>query len=210
MNRFTNYNYQTATKKVNDEGLRQYMIAIFNYMALALVITGTVAYFASQSEVFVKALYNVSNDGSGMSVSMFGWIVTFAPLIMAITLMSKIHSMSFSTAQTMFFGYALLIGLSLTSIFLVYTGESIARVFFISASTFGAAAIYGQTTKKDLSSFGSFLMMGVFGIIFVSLVNIFLKSSAITFATSLIGTFVFIGLTAYDMQNLKNYVLSAW
>jgi FtsH-binding integral membrane protein len=204
MNRFTNYNYGSTAKQVNDEGLRKYMISIFNYMALALVITGAVAYFASQSEVFIKALYNISEDGSAAGLSGFGWIITFAPLILAVTLMSRIYSMSFQTAQTLFFSYAVLIGLSLTSVFLIYTGESIARVFFISASTFGAAAIYGQTTKKDLSSFGSFLIMGVFGIVFVSLANIFFKSNAITFATSLIGTFIFIGLTAYDMQNLKN------
>jgi FtsH-binding integral membrane protein len=114
-----------------------------------------------------------------------------------------ITKMSFQTAQMVFWGYAAVMGLSLSSIFMVYTGESIARVFFITASVFGAMSLYGYTTKRDLSGFGSFLIMGLFGVIIASIVNIFLKSPAMMFITSILTVFIFVGLTAYDTQNIK-------
>ena len=127
-----------------------------------------------------------------------------APLGLVIFLSAKLHSMSFTTAQTTFWIYAGLMGVSMATIFMAFTGQSIARVFFISAGTFAAMSLYGYTTKKDLSKFGSFLIMGLIGIIVASLVNIFFQSSALHFAISVIGVLVFVGLTAYDTQNIKN------
>ena len=127
-----------------------------------------------------------------------------APLGLVIFLSARLHSMSFTTAQTTFWVYAGLMGVSMATIFMAFTGQSIARVFFISAGTFAAMSLYGYTTKKDLSKFGSFLIMGLIGIIVASLVNIFLQSSALHFAISVIGVLVFVGLTAYDTQNIKN------
>ena len=127
----------------------------------------------------------------------------FAPLVISWAFYFRIHSMSAQAAQATFVGFAVAMGLSLASIFLVYSGQSIARVFFITASVFGGMSLYGYTTKKDLSSFGSFLIMGVWGIFIASLVNIFLHSSALQFAVSVIGVLVFTGLTAYDTQRIK-------
>ncbi len=186
-----------------DLGLRAYMLRIYNYMASALALTGIVALGASQSDAFINALYNVQN-GQVVGMSGFGWLVTFAPIGLVMWLGFGISRLSSSAAQGIFWAYSVLIGLSLTSIFLVYTGESIARTFFVTAGTFGAMSIYGYTTKRDLTGFGSFLMMGLIGLIIASIVNIFLQSSALGFATSVVGVLIFVGLTAYDTQKLKN------
>jgi hypothetical protein len=180
-----------------DEGLRAYMIQVYNYMAAGVAITGVVAYAtymaAASSPAFAQLIY----------ASPLKWVIILAPLGMVFFLSAKLHSMSVSGAQLAFWIFAGLMGLSLSSIFLVYTGQSITQVFFISAAAFGGLSLYGYTTKKDLSGWGSFLIMGLIGIIIASLVNLFLASSALQFAVSVIGVLVFAGLTAYDTQQIK-------
>jgi len=180
-----------------DEGLRSYMLGIYNYMGIALGITGVVAYFFSQwvvaSPELAQAIYG----------SPLRWLFALAPFAFILALSFGIQKMSFGTAQMVFWAFSVAMGLSLSSIFLVYTGESIAKVFFITAGTFGAMSLYGYTTKRDLTAIGSFLMMGLIGIIIASIVNIFLQSSALAFAISIIGVLVFVGLTAYDTQKIK-------
>jgi uncharacterized protein len=194
--------YEQTRAVERDAGLRAYMLRIYNYMASALALTGIVALFAANSPAFLSLLYQVEN-GNPVGISGFGWLVMFAPLGLVLWLSFGIHRMSLFTAQAIYWSYATLIGLSMASIFIVYTGESIARTFFVTAGTFGAMSIYGYTTKRDLSGWGSFLIMGLIGLLVASLVNIFLQSSALGFATSVIGVLIFVGLTAYDTQKLK-------
>jgi hypothetical protein len=182
-----------------DQGLRSYMLRVYNYMGTALAVSGIVAIFSSQSEALMSAIY-----GSPLQ-----WVVMLAPLGMVFFLSARVNKMSASAAQTTFWVFSALMGLSLSYIFLVYTPVSIVRVFFITAGTFGAMSLYGYTTKRDLSGMGSFLMMGLFGIIIASVVNIFMQSSAMQFAISVIGVLVFVGLTAYDTQKIReNYLAS--
>jgi FtsH-binding integral membrane protein len=175
-----------------DVGLRQYMLSVYNYMAGGLALTGVVAYFAASSG-FYQAI---------VGTPLF-WVVLLAPLGMVLLLSFGIQRMSLGATQLSFWVYAALVGLSLAGIFLVYTQASIARVFFITAGTFAAMSFYGYTTRSDLSRFGSFLFMGLIGIILAGLVNIFVQSSALQFAISVIGVIVFVGLTAYDTQRIK-------
>jgi hypothetical protein len=175
-----------------DVGLRDYMLRIYNYMASGLALTGIVAYVAANSG-FIAHIYHTP----------VMWLVVLAPLGLVMWLSFGINRMQASTAQALFWLYSGLMGLSLATIFLVYTGSSIARVFFITAGTFAAMSLYGYTTRRDLSRFGSFLFMGLIGIIIASLVNIFIASSAIQFAISVIGVIVFTGLTAWDTQSIK-------
>jgi uncharacterized protein len=177
-----------------DEGLRKHMLRVYNYMAGGLVLTGLVAFAIAQ----IPALY-VPIFGSPLK-----WVVMLAPLGFVFFLSARIGTMSASAAQITFWAFAAVMGLSLASIFLAFTGESIARVFFITAATFGATALWGYTTKRDLSGMGNFMFMGLIGIVIAGLVNIFLASSALQFAISVIGVVVFTGLTAWDMQRLKS------
>lgn len=177
-----------------DVGLRTYMLRVYNYMAGGLALTGAVAYVGAVSGFYTSI--------AGTPVL---WIVILAPLAMVFFLSFRIQTMSLATAQLSFWAYAGMVGLSLSGIFLVYTGESIARVFFISAATFGATSLYGYTTRTDLSRFGSFLLMGLIGIVIASLVNMFMASSALQFAISIIGVLLFTGLTAYDTQRIKDF-----
>ena len=176
-----------------DAGLRQYMLSVYNYMGLGLAITGLVALFVASSPTMLQVLYGTP----------LKWVVMLAPIGFVFFLSARINSMSVGAAQITFWIYAAVMGLSLASIFIVFTGESVARVFFITAGTFGAMSLYGYTTQRDLSQFGSFLMMGLIGVIIASIVNIFLGSSALQFAISVIGVLVFVGLTAYDTQRIK-------
>lgn len=176
-----------------DAGLRQHMLSVYNYMGLGLAITGLVAFIVASTPALFEPLL----------LSPLRWVVMLAPIGFVFFLSARIQSMSVSAAQITFWVYAAVMGLSLASIFLVFTHESIARVFFITAGTFGAMSLYGYTTQRDLSQFGSFLMMGLIGIIIASIVNIFLGSSALQFAISVIGVLVFVGLTAYDTQRIK-------
>ncbi len=176
-----------------DVGLRDYMLRIYNYMASGLALTGIVAYVFAQSGLYIA-----------IARTPLIWLVMLAPLGLVMWLSYGINRMQASTAQALFWVYAALMGVSLASVFLVFTGESVARVFFITAGTFGAMSLYGYTTQRDLSQWGSFLFMGLIGIIIASLVNIFLASSALQFAISVIGVIVFVGLTAYDTQQIKD------
>ena len=176
-----------------NEGLRAYMLRIYNYMTAALVLTGLVAYIASTSPALMQAIYGTP----------LKFLVLLAPLGIVIYLSMRINSLSVQSAQTWFWVYAAAMGLSLSSIFLIYTGTSITRCFFITASVFGSMSLYGYTTKKDLTGMGSFMIMGLYGIIIASLVNMFMRSSGLDFAISALGVVVFTGLTAYDTQKLK-------
>lgn len=182
---------QPASAEV-DIGLRQYLLRVYNYMGGGLALTGLVAYVGTTSGFYTS-----------VAGTPFFWVVLLAPLALVFFLSFRIERMSLGAAQLSFWAYAGLVGLSLSGVFLIYTGESIARVFFISAVTFGATSLYGYTTRTDLSRFGSFLFMGVIGIVIAGLVNMFLASSALQFAISVIGVLVFTGLTAYDTQRVK-------
>ena len=181
-----------------DAGLRAHMQRVYAYMGGGLVLTGLVAYAAAASG-FYQAIAE-----TGLI-----WVVILAPLGFVLALSFGIQRMSAGTAAVLFWSYAAVMGLSLGSIFLVYTGTSIARVFFITAATFGLMSIYGYTTRSDLSGFGSFLLMGLIGIVIASLVNLFIGSSALQFAMSVIGVIVFVGLTAYDTQRIKQMYLES-
>ncbi|WP_068083999.1 Bax inhibitor-1/YccA family protein [Polycladidibacter stylochi] len=196
-----------------DAGLRAYMLSVYNYMAVGLVITGlmamAVAALATAPAGSPQAVAQIKSDlfltefGVMLYTSPLRWVVMLAPLGMVFLLGARVHKMSVSGAQMMFWTFAAIMGISLSSIFLVYTSSSIARVFFITAISFGGLSLYGYTTKKSLSGWGSFLMMGLIGIIVASIVNYFVGSSALHFAISVIGVLVFAGLTAYDTQRIK-------
>ena len=181
------------TREVFDAGLRAHMLRVYNYMASGLALTGIVAYGAAYSGLYAQ-----------IAATPLIWVVMLAPLGFIFFLSFKIQTMRASTAQTLFWAFAGLMGLSMASIFLMFTGASIARVFFITAGTFAAMSLWGYTTKRDLSGMGSFLFMGLIGIILASIVNMFIGSSALQFAVSVIGVIIFVGLTAYDTQKIKN------
>ena len=181
-----------------DLGLRRYMLRVYNFMAGGLGLTGLVAYAAVASGFYQQ-----------IAATPLIWVVMLAPLAVVLLLSFRIERMSAGAAQASFWGYAALMGLSLAGIFLIYTGTSIARVFFISAATFAAMSLYGYTTRRDLSRFGSFLFMGLIGIVLASLVNMFVASSALQFAVSVIGVIVFTGLTAWDTQRIKEIYLES-
>lgn len=184
-----------------DAGLRSYMLKVYNYMGGGLVITGVLAYLFGTVPALQNLLYVETARGIGMSP--LGWIVTFAPLALVFFFSFRLSSMSLGAAQATFWAFSALMGMSLSSVFMLYTGVSIARIFFITAATFGAMSLYGYTTKRDLTGFGSFLFMGLIGIVIASIVNIFLASPAIYFAVSVLGVLLFTGLTAYDTQKVK-------
>jgi FtsH-binding integral membrane protein len=186
------------------------MLQVYNYMAIGLVVTGFAAIGASSMAISDSPTqYQLASGqfltdfGYALYASPLKWVVFLAPLAMVFLISFRIQKMSTGTAQIAFWAFAALMGLSLSSIFLVYTNESIARVFFITAASFGALSLWGYTTQKDLSGWGSFLFMGLIGIIIASLVNLFVGSSALQFAISVIGVLVFAGLTAYDTQQIK-------
>lgn len=186
-----------------DSGLRSYFLQIYNYMASALLLTGLVAYFGSNSPALIAILYNANEAGQITGLSGAGWLVALAPIGVSLFFGFKLQSMSIGAAKALFWGFAALMGLSLMSLFLAYTGASIARVFFITAITFGGMSLYGYTTQRDLTGFGSFLIMGAWGLFVGFIVNMFLQSTGFQFVLSAIGVLVFTGLIAYDTQNLK-------
>lgn len=208
-NRMTRSRAQTDADV--DQGLRSYMLKVYNLMALGLAITGLAA-FGMFSLATTDPSSAAATLGNGIGLTSLGvalytsplrWLVMLAPIGLVFFLSFRIASMSVAAAQTTFWIYAGLMGLSLSSIFLVFTGQSVVQTFFITAASFGALSLYGYTTKKDLSGMGSFLIMGVFGLLIAMVVNIFLQSSALQFAISAIGVLVFAGLTAYDTQKIK-------
>ena len=195
-----------------DEGLRSYMLRVYNYMGIGLVVTGVVAWLAAAAAVTTDPAAAVGQLENGTLVTQWGallfasplmWVVALAPLAFVLVLSFGINKLSVGAAQATFWAFSAIMGLSLSSIFLVYTDASIAKVFFITAATFGAMSLYGYTTKRDLTGMGSFLMMGLIGLIIASIVNIFLASSMLEFAISAVGVLIFVGLTAYDTQKIK-------
>lgn len=183
-----------------DDGLRGFMLGVFNYMGLGLAITGLMAFVVASTPALYVPIFTTP----------LKWVVMLAPLGFVFFLGARINAMSVSAAQITFWLFCAVMGVSLASIFIVFTGESIARVFFITAATFGATALFGYTTKRDLAQFGSFLFMGLIGIVIASIVNIFLGSTALQFAISVIGVLVFTGLTAWDTQRLKEEYLTGY
>ncbi len=176
-----------------DVGLRQYMLRVYNYMASGLALTGIVALLVASSPAATQLIFGTP----------LKWVVMLAPIGLVFFLGARIHSMQSSTASALFWVYSALMGASLASILLVYTGESVARTFFITAAAFGGLSLYGYTTKRSLSGFGSFLVMGVIGLVIASIINIFLQSSMMQFVISAAGVLIFAGLTAYDTQKIK-------
>lgn len=177
-----------------DVGLRDYMQKVFNNMGVALAITGLVSFFVSNSPALLNSIF-----GSPLK-----WVVLFAPLGFIFFMSAQANKVSAAKLKTYLWVFSGLMGLSLAPIFLMYTGSSIARAFFISASLFGAMSLYGYTTKKDLTAMGSFMFMGLIGIIIASIVNLFLQSSAMQYAISVLTVIIFTGLTAYDVQKIKS------
>ncbi|WP_421698850.1 Bax inhibitor-1/YccA family protein [Ancylobacter sp.] len=183
----------SVDQAVYDEGLRRHMLRVYNYMALGLVLTGAVAFIVGTTPALYVPIFSTP----------LKWVVMLAPLAFVLFFSFRMQSMSGSAAQTMFWAFCAVMGLSMASIFLVFTGTSIARTFFIAATMFGATSLYGYTTKRDLSQFGSFLIMGLIGVVIASLVNIFLGSTMLQFIVSVVGILVFVGLTAWDTQSIK-------
>ncbi|MER9139920.1 Bax inhibitor-1/YccA family protein [Mesorhizobium sp. M0047] len=181
------------TRAIFDEGLRQHMLRVYNYMGVGLVVTGLVALMISSTPALYVPIFS----------SPLKWVVMLAPLAFVLLFSFKMQTMSAASAQAMFWAFCGVMGLSLASVFLVFTGTSIARTFFIAATMFGATSLYGYTTRRDLTQFSSFLIMGLIGVVIASIVNIFLGSTALQFAISVIGIAVFIGLTAWDTQTIK-------
>ncbi len=211
-----NYQARVATAARGDaaidEGLRAYMIRVYNLMALGLAITGVAALGTVALATTGDPATAVAQLPNGKMLTSFGtliygsplkWVIMLAPLGFVFFLSARINKMSVSAAQTTFWAFAALIGISLSSIFLVYTPGSIVQTFFITAASFGALSLWGYTTKRDLTGMGSFLFMGLIGLIIAMIVNIFLASPALQFAISGIGVLVFAGLTAYDTQKIK-------
>ena len=199
----------TPQTAVFDAGLRAYMLRIFNWMASGLLLTGIVSFGVAHSDL-MNSFYQQGADGR-LHATGLAMVAMFAPLGFVLVLSFGVNRLSASAAQALYWAFCAVMGLSLTSIFLVYTNESIARTFFITAGTFAAMSAWGYTTKTDLSRFGSFLIMGLFGVILASVVNMFLHSSGLQFLVSIVGVLVFTGLTAYDTQRIKaNYVQFAY
>ncbi|MGO9544905.1 MAG: Bax inhibitor-1/YccA family protein [Rhodomicrobium sp.] len=196
-----------------DEGLRSYMVRVYNYMGIGLVLTGLVAYVfygmatthnPAEAVLTLRGGVMLTALGKAIYFSWLKWVIAFSPLAIVFLFAARINQMSTSTAQAVFWAFAALMGLSISSIFVQYTGTSIGHIFLVTAATFGAVSLWGYTTKRDLTGWGSFLMMGLFGIIIAGVVNIFVGSSAMQFAISVLTVLIFTGLTAYDTQTLKD------
>jgi uncharacterized protein len=195
-----------------DAGLRAYMLKIYNYMTIGLAITGLASlgvYMAATTSEPAAGAIRIGSSyltsfGVAIFVSPLKYLFMLAPLVMVFVISFGIQRLKPATAQMLFWAFSALMGISLSSIFLIYTHTSIVRVFFITAASFGALSLYGYTTKRDMTGMRSFLLMGLFGIIIASVVNIFVASSAFQFMISVVGVLVFAGLTAWDTQRLKN------
>ncbi len=201
------YGATTATTRSGaavDEGLRSYMLGVYNYMAGGVALTGVMAYMVSAMAVQNGQLTDL---GQALYNSPLKWVLAFAPLGFVLLLGFRVHKMSPAATQAAFWGFAALMGVSLSSIFLIFNIGSIAQIFFITAAAFAGLSIWGYTTKKDISGWGSFLIMGVIGIIVAAVVNIFLQSGPLQWAISIVTLLVFAGLTAYDNQRIKDEYL---
>ena len=196
----------TADAAAIDAGLRAHMLRVYNWMASGLLLTGIVAYLIASVPELQALFWQVGRDAAGHRAvvpTVLGWAAILSPLAFVLVLSFGINRLSTGTAQGLFWLFAAVMGISLSNIFLVYTGASVARVFFITAAMFAAVSLYGYTTKTDLTRMGGFMMMGLFGIIIAGLVNMFIGSTALQFAISVIGVVVFVGLTAWDTQRIK-------
>ncbi len=193
-----------ANTAVLDAGLRAYMLRVYNWMSSGLLLTGIVAYAIANTSL-IELFYRQVATPRGISIqpTILGYAAIFAPLVFTMVLSFGVNRLSRSATQALFWAFAAAMGASLANIFLIYSGASIARVFFVTSATFGAMSLYGYTTKSDLSKMGSFLFMGLIGVIIASLVNMFIGSTMLQFAISVIGVLVFVGLTAYDTQRIK-------
>ncbi len=209
LNRQNTTSRSSVSAAIIDQGLRSYMLKVYNYMASALLLTGFVALLTFKLAVQSLEPLALSNFGNSLYNSGLAWVVMLAPLGVIIYMSFGIAKMNVAKAQSVFWVFAALMGLSLSSIFVAYTGTSITRVFFITAGTFGLMSIYGYTTNSDLTKFGSFLIMGLIGILIASVVNIFMKSPMMYFVISILGVLIFVGLTAYDTQKIKNMYLES-
>jgi FtsH-binding integral membrane protein len=186
---------------LDDQGLRSYMLRVYNYMGTGLALTGAVAFMVANTPALLEIFY--ARTAYGVEPTILGYAAMFSPIVFVLVLSFGLNRMSAPTAQLVFWAFAGVMGLSMSHIFLTYTGTSIARVFFITSGMFLAMSLYGYTTKRDLSGMGSFLMMGLIGIIIASIVNIFIGSSMMQFIISVAGVLLFVALTAYDTQGIK-------
>ncbi len=200
------YNQAAGTSAVIDEGLREYMLKVYNYMAGGLCVTALVAYLIANTSL-LALFFNVAPNGNVTGMSALGWISLIAPLIIVFAFGWVLNRGTLAQVQGVFWLYSALMGASLTPIFLVYTSASLTRIFLITAAMFGALSLYGYTTKRDLSGVGSFMIMGLFGVIIATIVNIFLKSPGLYYALSILSVLIFTGLTAWDTQKIRNMYL---
>ncbi|MFL6730381.1 MAG: Bax inhibitor-1/YccA family protein [Sphingomicrobium sp.] len=193
-------------RAARDAGLRSYMLSVYNYMASGVLLTGIVALLFVRSPFFASAFTAVETaNGTAVRPNLLGWVITFAPLLFVLVMSFGQARMQTRTLQAMFWGFAVAMGLSLSTIFIAYTGVSIAQTFFATAAAFGGLSLWGYTTKRDLSAWGTFLVMGVVGLLVAMLINgIFIRSVGFDLAISAIGVLLFAGLTAYDTQKIKS------
>ena len=201
------YEQAAGTSAVVDEGLREYMLKVYNYMAGGLCVTALVAYLIANTSL-LTLFFNISPDGRVLGMSALGWISLIAPLIIVFAFGWVLNRGTLAQVQGVFWLYSALMGASLTPIFLVYTSASLPRIFLITAAMFGALSLYGYTTKRNLAGMGSFMMMGLFGVIIAMIVNIFLKSPGLYYALSILSVIIFTGLTAWDTQKIRSMYLA--
>ena len=206
--RFGSSKYNNRSSTGYDEGLRQYFLKIYSLMSGALVVTAISAFAVLAIPALTQMMYQITPYGQIIGMTGIGWLITFAPLGISLFFAFGMHKIEAQTAQMLFWVYAVLMGMSLSSLGLLYTGTSLVKTFFVCGATFGGMSLYGYTTRKDLTSIGSFLYMGLMGLIFASLANLFMQSSAIEFALSFIGVVIFTGLIAFDTQKLKDLYFS--
>lgn len=201
--------YTSAVERSGvDEGLRGFMLKVYNYMAGGLCMTALVAYLIANTSL-ITLFFNINPTTGTTGLSILGWLAFISPLIMVFVFNWAVMRGSSKQVQGVFWGFAALMGASLTPIVLAYTASSMARVFLITAGTFGAMSLYGYTTKRDLTGMGSFMIMGLWGVIIASIVNLFMQSTAFDYALSYIAIAIFVGLTAYDTQTIRNIYASS-
>lgn len=195
--------YTESATKGFDAGLREYMLKIYSYMAIALVVTGVAGFATMSFDPLTHLMFQFTPSGQLIGNTGFGLLVMLSPLFIGFYFFYGIGRMELDKAKVLFWVYAALTGMSLSSLGFIYTGASIARTFFVCAAVFSGMGIYGYTTQRDLTSMGSFMVMGLMGIILSSLLNVFFQSSALYFTTSILGVIIFMGLIAWDTQKLK-------
>jgi FtsH-binding integral membrane protein len=200
---------QAGTAGTIDAGLRSYMLRVYNYMLVGLLLTGATAYLVADVPQ-VRELFFAFDPRTGrMGMSILGWVALFAPIGLVLLLSFRLQKMSLGAAQATFWLYAGLVGIGLAPLLLAYTGASVAQTFFVTAATFGAMSLWGYTTKTNLTGFGSFLFMGLIGLVIASFVSFFFQSTMLMWIISVVGVLIFTGLTAYDTQYIKNNYLES-